>query len=94
MDAFDRLLRQPRTVRLLQYANATFHDDRTVLPLKAEHRGRIKGIVHRSSDSGSTVFVEPAEAVELNNSIVTLRDSERREIDRILQAKNQEIMQI
>ncbi|MCH7719861.1 MAG: DNA strand exchange inhibitor protein [Planctomycetes bacterium] len=82
---FDRLLRQPRTVRLLQYANATFHDDRTVLPLKAEHRGRIKGIVHRSSDSGSTVFVEPAEAVELNNSIVTLRDSERREIDRILQ---------
>ena len=81
-----RIIKQPRYVRLLQYANPTFHDDRIVLPLKAEHRGRIPGIIHRSSDSGSTLFVEPAEAVELNNSIVRLRNEEREEITRILSA--------
>ncbi|MCP4589562.1 MAG: DNA strand exchange inhibitor protein [bacterium] len=79
-----RILKQPRFVRLLQYANPTFHDDRIVLPLKAEHRGRLPGIVHRSSDSGSTLFVEPAEAVELNNSIVRLRSEEHEEVTRIL----------
>ena len=80
-----RLLKQPRILRMLQYRNATFHDDRTVLPLKTEHRGRIPGIIHRSSDSGATLFVEPAEAVQLNNSIVRLREAERKEISRILQ---------
>ncbi|MFQ5492175.1 MAG: DNA strand exchange inhibitor protein [Phycisphaerae bacterium] len=81
----DRLLRQSRVQRILQYANATFHNDRTVLPLKSEHRGRIPGIIHRSSDSGATLFVEPAEAVELNNSIIRLKQSEQKEITRILQ---------
>ncbi|MCH7814165.1 MAG: DNA strand exchange inhibitor protein [Planctomycetes bacterium] len=81
-----RLLKQPRVLRMLQYANATFHNDRLVLPLRAEHRGRVPGIVHRSSDSGATLFVEPAECVELNNSIVRLRDQERKEIGRILGA--------
>lgn len=82
----DRIIKQPRYAKLLQYANQTFHDDRIVLPLKSEHRGRIPGIVHRSSDSGSTLFVEPAEAVELNNSIVRLRAEEHEEISRILSA--------
>jgi len=81
---FDRVLRQPRLTRMLQYAGTTFHSDRVVLPLKAEYRGRIPGIVHRSSDSGSTLFVEPAESVELNNTIVRLRDEESKEITRIL----------
>jgi DNA mismatch repair protein MutS2 len=82
----DRILKQPRYMRLLQYPNPTFHDDRIVLPLKAENRGRIPGIIHRTSDSGSTLFVEPAEAVELNNSIVRLRGEEQAEITRILAA--------
>ncbi len=81
---FDRLLKQQSTVRLLQYANATFHAERMVLPLKADQRGRIPGIVHRSSDSGQTLFVEPAEAVELNNTRVNLLQMEREEINRIL----------
>ena len=80
-----RLLRHSRVVRLLQYPSATFHNDRLVLPLKAEHRGRVPGIVHRSSDSGATLFVEPAEAVELNNTIVQLRLDEQKEVSRILQ---------
>ena len=80
----DRLLRQPNVTRWLQYPNATFHDDRLVLPVVAEYRGRIPGIVHRTSDSGATLFVEPAEAVELNNRIITLKADEQAEISRLL----------
>lgn len=83
-NVFDRLLRQPGVVRWLQYPNATFHADRMVLPLRAEQRGRIPGIVHRSSDSGQTLFVEPAEAVELNNRLMNLLQDESDEINRIL----------
>lgn len=83
-NVFDRLLRQPGVLRWLQYPNATFHADRMVLPLRAEQRGRIPGIVHRSSDSGQTLFVEPAEAVELNNRLMNLLQDESDEINRIL----------
>jgi len=81
---FDRLLRDRHMTRWLRYPNATFHEDRLVLPLAAEHRGRVPGIVHRSSDSGATLFVEPAEAVELNNRIITLKNDEQAEIGRLL----------
>ena len=81
---FDRLTKQPALVKYLQYPNATFHDDRMVLPVKADQRGRVPGIVHRSSDSGQTLFVEPAEAVELNNRRVDLLQTEQEEINRIL----------
>lgn len=81
---FRRLLKQSSITRFLQYANPTIHNDRKVLPLKAEHRGRINGIIHRSSDSGSTLFVEPTEAVELNNTIVRLGMDEDKEVSRIL----------
>ena len=81
---FDRLTKKPDILKYLQYPNATFHDDRMVLPVKADQRGRVPGIVHRSSDSGQTLFVEPAEAVELNNRLVGLLQSEKEEINRIL----------
>ncbi len=80
----DRLLQAPHVTRWLRYPEATFHNDRYVLPLAAEHRGRVRGIIHRTSDSGATLFVEPAEAVELNNAIVRLRQDEEEEIGRIL----------
>ncbi len=88
---FDRILRQSSATRLLQYSGSTFHADRMVLPLKAEHRGRIKGIIHRSSDTGATLFVEPAESVEVNNTIVRLRDEESKEITRILRHLSQRV---
>lgn len=81
---FQRLLKQASVLKLLQYPNATFHADRMVLPVKAEQRGRLPGIVHRSSDSGQTLFVEPAEAVELNNQRINLLQAEQEEIGRIL----------
>lgn len=83
-EVFDRLLRQPTVTKFLQYGGATFHDDRMVLPLRADQRGRIPGIIHRSSDSGQTLFVEPAEAVELNNRRVSLLAAESEEISRLL----------
>lgn len=89
----DRLLRQSSITKMLQYGGSTFHNDRMVLPLKAEYRGRIPGIVHRTSDSGSTLFIEPSESVELNNAIVRLRDEETKEITRILRELTQEVRQ-
>jgi DNA mismatch repair protein MutS2 len=80
----DRLLRDRQATRWLQYPQATFHEDRLVLPLAAEHRGRVPGIIHRSSESGATLFVEPAEAVELNNLIIALKNDETIEINRLL----------
>lgn len=88
---FDRILRHTGLTKMLQYSGATFHDDRFVLPLKTEHRGRIPGIVHRSSDSGATLFVEPSESVELNNTIVRLRDEENKEITQILRGLSQRV---
>ena len=79
-----RLLREPNVRRLLQYPNHTFHGDRLVVPLRTEYRGRLPGIVHRTSDSGATLYVEPAEVVELNNRISNLRSEEQEEIGRIL----------
>jgi len=83
-EVFEKLLRQSSVTKYLAYPNATFHDDRMVLPLRADQRGRVEGIVHRSSDSGQTLFVEPAEAVELNNTRINLLSEEQEEIGRIL----------
>lgn len=88
---YERILHQTSLKKMLQYSSATFHNDRMVLPLKAEYRGRIQGIVHRSSDSGATLFVEPSESVELNNTIVRLREEERKEITQILKALTKRI---
>ncbi|MCG8406326.1 MAG: hypothetical protein MI923_14100 [Phycisphaerales bacterium] len=81
---FDKLTKLPSVTKYLQYPSATFHADRMVLPLRADQHGRIPGIIHRSSDTGQTLFVEPAEAVELNNRRINLMQSEQEEINRIL----------
>ncbi len=83
-NTFERLLRQSHVLKLLQYPSATFHGSRMVLPLRSDHRGRITGIIHRSSDSGQTLFIEPTEAVELNNAIIRLTQEESEEVGRVL----------
>jgi DNA mismatch repair protein MutS2 len=72
--------------RLLQDKLVTTRNDRYVLLVKAEQRGALPGVVHGSSGSGASVFVEPLPAVELNNEVVALSDEERREVVRILRA--------
>ena len=77
-------LRSPDSERLLQDRIVTTRNDRYVLLLKAEQKGQLPGILHGSSGSGASLFVEPLPAVELNNDIVELQDEERREVARIL----------
>ncbi len=62
----------------------TQRDGRTVLPLKADYRGRISGIVHEVSATGATLFIEPMDIVERNNQLVERDNRYRREVHRIL----------
>ena len=70
--------------KAIQEPVITMRGDRYVLPLKTNFRTYLQGIVHDHSQTGSTVFVEPAATVELNNRLVGLRNDEVREIERIL----------
>ena len=72
------------TSKYLQDEVVTERNGRFVLMVRAEHRGHVPGIVHGSSASGATLFLEPAATVELNNDIVELEERERAEIFRIL----------
>ncbi len=62
----------------------TIRGDRFVIPVKAEFKRRVPGVIHGSSSSGQTVFVEPLETIEQNNELVRLLDEEQSEIHRIL----------
>ena len=68
----------------LQDAVITMRNDRYCIPVKAEYKGSVKGIVHDQSRGGMTFFIEPAGIVELNNRIQELEVEEREEINRIL----------
>src|SRR5205085_8972184 len=62
----------------------TIRGERFVIPVKAEFKRRVPGVIHGSSSSGQTVFVEPLETIEQNNELVRLLDEEQSEIHRIL----------
>jgi len=72
------------TARYLQERLVTLREGRFVLPVKAEHRGKVPGIVHGQSASGATVFVEPTAVVELNNRLRETTAAEEREVQRVL----------
>lgn len=78
----DKLIRNQAD--FLQDQLVTLRGERYVIPVKAEHKASVPGIIHDSSASGSTVFVEPMIVVELNNKIREARSAEREEITRIL----------
>jgi len=68
----------------LQDELVTIRGDRFVIPVKTEQKRRVQGVVHGTSSSGQTVFVEPLETIEQNNELVRLLEDEQREIHRIL----------
>ncbi len=78
------ILNSGRYAPYLQEALITLREGRYVIPVKAEARGRVRGIVHDQSSSGATLFIEPLETVEINNEIRELQLAEQDEVLRIL----------
>ncbi len=83
-DRLDKMIRSSQYQKALREAIVTMRNGRYVVPVKIEHRGEISGLVHDTSSSGATVFIEPAGVVEANNEIKVLQGKEQEEIDRIL----------
>lgn len=78
----DKILRSHKAS--LQEQLVTMRGSRYVVPVRADHRGDIQGIIHDTSSSGATLFVEPLSVIEINNRIRELMADERDEIERIL----------
>ncbi len=83
-DQLDKLVRSPSHQKHLQESIITQRGGRYVVPVKAEFRGEVPGLVHDTSSSGATVFIEPMSVVEANNEIRVLQSEELEEINRIL----------
>jgi DNA mismatch repair protein MutS2 len=79
-----RHLRDPDVQTHLQDSYATFRENRPVLPIRAEARQRVRGIVHDVSSSGTTVFIEPEDVVEAGNRLRIAQTELTREIERLL----------
>ncbi len=75
----------------IQDAIVTQRNERFVIPVKADFRGKVGGVAHGFSSSGATVFVEPLEAIEANNELQNLKGKEEREVARILFALTEEL---
>src|SRR5229473_662038 len=87
--ALESLMR--RSSEAIQEELVTVRNDRFVIPVRADHQARIKGVAHGSSSSGATIFVEPLETIDANNELQTLREAEQREIAEILFALSEEL---
>ena len=79
-----RIISSPSYAKVLQEALITQRDGRFVVPVKAECKGSMPGLVHDVSSSGATLFVEPMGVVQANNELKELEAREKKEIDRIL----------
>lgn len=83
-DKLEEMIRSAHYKNSLQEAIVTQRNGRFVVPVKNEHRSEVAGMVHDTSSSGATVFIEPASVVEANNEIRVLQSKEKDEIERIL----------
>lgn len=89
-DVLSKLISGERS-KYLQETIITQRNGRYVVPVKAEHRADVAGLVHDTSSSGATVFVEPAAVVEINNQMKILEGKEQAEIERILSELSAEV---
>ena len=83
-DKLDAVIKSPTNAKHLQDALVSIRNGRFVVPVKAESRNEISGVIHDVSQSGGTLFVEPTAVVEANAKIMQLRNAEQAEVERIL----------
>ncbi|HWG44220.1 MAG TPA: DNA strand exchange inhibitor protein [Gemmataceae bacterium] len=89
-----RLLRDPELRKILRYPNATVSGDHYVLPVAVNHRHKLPGVVHRTSSTGETLFIEPAGIANLSAERAVLKGEEDREIRRILRRLSGEVARV
>ena len=92
-DRLDQMIKNPNSNKYLQDAVVSIRNGRFVVPVKAEFRGEVGGVIHDVSSSGATLFVEPTAVVEANAKIMQLRSQEAAEMERILEAFTSQIAQ-
>lgn len=83
-DRLEKMVRSSSASKFLQDAIITQRDGRFVVPVRADSRNEVPGLLHDTSSSGATLFIEPMAVVEINNEIRELKIKEKEEIDRIL----------
>ncbi len=83
---FDQALGKYRKLGWLQDFDESFYNERRVLAVMAEHKRQVNGTIHGMSENGTTVYIEPASMVPINNSLFEMREEERKEVIRILKA--------
>ena len=83
-ESLERFLKAHRDDGVLQEEFVTIRNERFVVPLIAGQRRKLDGVIHGTSSSGHTLFVEPLETIDLNNELVRLTEEEAREVGRIL----------
>ena len=93
-ETLDKMIKSPSTQKYLQESIVTMRDGRFVLPVKTEFKGNVGGLVHGTSATGSTLFIEPISVVEANNDIRILQGREQDEIHRILKDFSEECAQM
>lgn len=84
----DAIIKNSTTNKFLQDAVVSIRNGRYVVPVRAEYRGEVGGVIHDVSSTGSTVFVEPTAVVEANARIMQLHAQEQEEITRILTGRS------
>jgi DNA mismatch repair protein MutS2 len=89
-----KLLRDPKLREILRYPNATVRGDHYVLPVAVNHRQKLNGVVHGTSSTGETVFLEPASVAGLSSERAVLKGEEDREIRRILRRLTGEVARV
>lgn len=90
-DRIGAILNGAKYAKAIQDRVVTIRNGRFVIPIKAEFSGTMPGIVHDTSSSGQTLFIEPLAALESNNRVRTLQIAEEREVARVLEAMSREV---